>query len=233
MLPESSSQGRLERLRHLVCISHLNQSQFARRLGIDASFLSRVLSGKLPLTEGFVNRAVVNFGVSKDWLWQGEGVPYPKIEPGITQISDRHTRLAVSAEPKGTPVYDIDVTAGVAELSSMFTDDRIVGRFIIPRLSEQTPLVRVSGDSMTPKIKDGSYIAIRRINNLDTIFWGRIYVVVLDDYRMVKYLRRHPQRPDFVVLHSENPEYDDIEVPRSEIRSLFLVEGIINYDILA
>ena len=34
-----------------------------------------------------------------------------------------------------------------------------------------------------------------------------------------------------MVLRSANHDYDDMEVERSDIRRLFLVEAIINYDI--
>ena len=54
-------------------------------------------------------------------------------------------------------------------------------------------------------------------------------MVELDDYRMVKYVRRHAD-PGLVILHSDNPEYDDMDVPRADIRSLYIVESILNYE---
>jgi phage repressor protein C with HTH and peptisase S24 domain len=82
---------------------------------------------------------------------------------------------------------------------------------------------------MSPVIGNGDLIAIREVRNPNLIFWGQIYVILLDDYRMVKYVRRHPD-PTMVILRSENDKYDDIEVPKSEIRDLFLVENIIRID---
>jgi phage repressor protein C with HTH and peptisase S24 domain len=52
----------------------------------------------------------------------------------------------------------------------------------------------------------------------------------MEDYRMVKYLRRHSDN-DKVILHSANPDYDDMEVSRKDIIGLYLVEAILNYDI--
>lgn len=48
---------------------------------------------------------------------------------------------------------------------------------------------------------------------------------------MVKYLRRHAD-PGMVILHSDNPDYDDMDVLRSDIRSLHVVEAILNYEII-
>ena len=82
---------------------------------------------------------------------------------------------------------------------------------------------------MSPRIAPGSYISVRNINNISTISWGQIYVVVLEDYRLVKYIRRHPD-PAMVTLHSDNPDYDDMEIRRDEIVALFLVESILSYE---
>ena len=82
---------------------------------------------------------------------------------------------------------------------------------------------------MNPVICNGDFIAVRELTNMSQIFWGHIYVVVLDDYRMVKYLRKHPDQ-DKVILRSENPRYDDMEVYRSDIKELLVVQNILHID---
>ena len=82
---------------------------------------------------------------------------------------------------------------------------------------------------MKPVINNGDMIANREIKNPQLIFWGQIYVILLEDYRMVKYIRKH-DNPDRVILRSENKEYDDIEIEKKEICDLFIVENIIRID---
>ena len=53
----------------------------------------------------------------------------------------------------------------------------------------------------------------------------------MDSYRMVKFLRRHPSDPSMVILHSDNPAYDDMDVALADIRRLYIVEAILNYDV--
>lgn len=219
----------IDRLRYLIKMSRLSQAQFARRIGMDPSNLSKCLSGKLPITEPLINRVVVDLGVSKKWLRDGTDVPYAK-ETHATEISLQQPIQVSQARHSGVPVYDIDVTAGCAELSRMFTEDRIVGVVDLPRLNKSCRIVRVSGDSMTPVIMNGGFVAIRPLSERRNIFWGQIYVIVMEDYRMVKYLRRHPDNSK-VILHSANPDYDDMEVSRNDIIDLYLVESIINYDL--
>lgn len=215
----------VDRIRYLIMDSGMTQAKFARALGIDASNLCKHLTGRLPVTDVLINRVVVNMGVSKQWLTDGGIDPYTADRQGNTpMISQQRVASRISS----VPVYDIDVTAGNEELASMFTVDRIAGYVSLPKLNSESLIVHVSGDSMQPEIDNGGFIAIRPEENFNTIFWGQIYVVVTDDFRRVKYLRRHPSDPSKVILHSANPDYDDIEIDRRDIRRLFRVEAILN-----
>lgn len=203
------------RIKYLIQRSGLSQAQFARRLGIDPANMSKHLSGRLPITAGLVNRISVDLCVDKEWLLTGEGVPYAKHR---------------SFEATSVPVYDVDVTAGTSELSRLFTEDRIVGTIAMPAISPECVVVHVSGQSMSPEINHGAYIAIRPYSDLSNILWGKIYVVVLDDHRMVKYMQRHSSDPTKAVLHSVNPSYADVEISLADIRKLYSVDAVMNFD---
>jgi|GEM_PF-51679 Predicted transcriptional regulator len=223
----------VDRLRYLIVLSRLSQARFARNIGLDPSNLSKHLSGKLPINDSLINRVVVETGVSRRWLRDGDGVPFSTVpEPASIEFDPARVEdvVGVQAPVLGTPVYDIDVAAGTAELPSLFTRDRIVGMVNLPSVNAGNAIVRVSGDSMTPVIRDGSYVSIRQVNDPSTIFWGGIYVIVMDDYRLVKFVRRHDDESK-VILHSANPCYDDMEVNRGDIRSLFYVDVILNVDV--
>ncbi|MCM1336802.1 MAG: XRE family transcriptional regulator [Candidatus Amulumruptor caecigallinarius] len=226
----TDSQAILSRIRHLIDMSRMSQAQFARRIGIDPSNMSKHLTGKLPVTDGLINRIVADMGVSKQWLRDGTDIPFPKGRGMRTIDAAEIDDTTISTRP-AIPVYDIDVTAGAMPLERLLTEDRIVGSVALPQINPSDVIVRVNGDSMTPVIRDGGYIAIRPISDPSIIFWGQIYVVLLDDYRMVKYLRRCPDDPSMVLLRSANEAYDDIEVRRADIRRLFIVDAVLNYDI--
>lgn len=223
-----------DRVRYLITRLRKTQQQFAALMGIDGPNLSRILNGRTPFSDAMVNRIVVNLGVSKDWLLYGTDVPFAKTsEHVIESVGDSDAPVRVlTREANGAPVYDIDVTAGYSELSSMFTSDRIIGYLQLPQVNPANAVVRVSGESMVPQIPDGAFIAIRPISSDAPIFWGQTYLVILDDYRMVKVLRRH-QDPSKVILHSINPDYDDMEVNRSAIKGIYVVDAVINYRLLA
>ena len=222
----------VERIKQLMKAMGLKQASFAERIGIDASNFSKHLNGKLPLSDNLLNKIVVELGASKEWLLTGEGDMWQnRVQAGLlpTVTVPAEGLVMTGNTPSGARVYDLDVTAGGVARERMFADEQIIGTINMPAIHPDCCVVRVTGDSMAPVIGNGDLIAIREVRNTNLIFWGQIYVVVLDDYRMVKYIRRHPDSSQ-VILRSENSNYDDIEIPKSEIRDLFLVENIIRID---
>ena len=216
----------INRIKYLMQELNYRQVDFAHKIDIDTSNLSKYLNGRLPISDALGNKLVVNLGVSKQWLEDGTDIPFAKAQ----QVTPLNASTSIEVPQQGTPVYDIDVTAGSLPRARMFADDQIVGWVNIPDMaSEGCRIVKVSGDSMSPVISNGDYIAIRELSNLQYIFWGQIYVVILDDYRMLKYVRRN-DNPAMVTLRSANPDYDDMEIARADIRDLMLVQHIIHLD---
>ncbi len=212
----------IDRIKYLMKEMGLKQVQFAERIGVDTSNLSKYLNAHMPLSESFLNRLVVNLGVSKEWLMEGTDLPFGKTPVRVDG------EVMASANGGGTPVYDVDVTAGVASgRNELFASENIVGWVNLPNMSPNCRIVRVSGDSMAPVINDGDFVAVREVSNPNQIYWGQIYVVQLDDFRLVKYLRRHSD-PNMVVLRSENPNYDDMDVRRSDIHEMLLVQHVLH-----
>ena len=227
MEPEKNAEI-IARIKYLMRELGMRQVQFAERIGVDTSNLSKYLNAHMPLSDSFLNRIVVNLGVSKDWLLDGTDLPFAKSAIRI-DANDARMPLASDANAAtGTPVYDVDATAGsVSGRNELFASENIVGWVNLPNMSPNCRIVRVSGDSMAPVIMDGDFVAVRELSNLSQIYWGQIYVVQLDDFRLVKYLRRHTD-PNMVVLRSENPNYDDMDVRRSDIHELLLVQHILH-----
>ena len=212
----------IERIKYLMREMGVKQVQFAERIGVDTSNLSKYLNAHMPLSEAFLNRMVVNLGVSKEWLLDGTDLPF-----GKTPVRLEGDAMS-SGKGSGTPVYDVDVTAGIASgRNELFANENIVGWVNLPNMSPNCRIVRVSGDSMAPVINDGDFVAVREVSNTSQIYWGQIYVIQLDDFRVVKYLRRHTD-PNMVVLRSENPNYDDMDVRRSDMHEMLLVQHVLH-----
>ncbi len=226
-----NNEAKIERIKSLIDSLGITQSEFAKRISIDASNFSKHLTGKLPISDALINRIVADLGVSKEWLNSGNGLIYPTVNHDVYS----HIRTvtlpsgAITEARNGAKVYGLDVTAGNLSRDRMFTEDLVIGTIDVPFINPDCSIVKVSGDSMKPVINNGDMIAIREIKNPNLIFWGQIYVILLEDYRMVKYIRKH-ENPARVILRSENDEYDDIEIEKRDICDLFIVENIIHID---
>lgn len=225
-IPLEEQKDIIQRIKKLMLLMGLSQGAFSQKLGISPANMSKHLSGRLPITVGLVNRICLDLGVSRLWLTTGEDVPFGKNEPQHQINIGEHRE---STPNRGVPIYDLDVTAGFGPLEQQLTTDRISGYIDLPGVlnSANECMVRVSGNSMEPSIPNGSYIAIREVA-ADTIIWGKTYVIVMDEFRMVKTIRRH-KNPEMVILHSHNTEYDDLEIRRDEILKLYIVDSVINY----
>ena len=217
----------IARIKYLMKEMGVRQVQFAERIDVDTSNLSKYLNAHMPLSDAFLNRIVVNLGVSKEWLIDGTDLPFGKTTARVDG-SDALIGQADIPAINGIPVYNVDATAGTSSgRNDLFANENIVGWVNLPNMSPHCRIVRVSGDSMAPVIQDGDFIAVSELSNPSQIYWGQIYVVQLDDFRLVKYVRRHTD-PNMVVLRSENPNYDDMDVRRSDIHELFLVQHVLH-----
>ena len=217
------------RIKELIKEMRISQNEFASRIGTDCSNFSKQINGKLAITSVLTNKIIVELGISKEWLIEGKGEKYKTTSSSNSKTITLPTNVIGTASTSGAKVYDIDVTAGPSGRSLMFSSEQVIGSINVPFINPENYIVKVSGDSMSPVINNGDMLAIREVKNLNLIFWGQIYVVLLDDYRMVKYIRKH-ENSDLVILKSANKEYDDIEIPREDIRALFVVENIIRFD---
>ncbi|MBQ7553296.1 MAG: S24 family peptidase [Bacteroidaceae bacterium] len=188
------------------------------------SNVSAAFNGDLKfLTDNFLRRFNKAYGglFNDVWLLEGTGeMLASKSIDGTVTMNNEH---------RGAPVYDIDATCGADVRERMFAEDRVIGYIDLPEIRPNTQIVRANGDSMEPVVKDGNLVAVREVHSWDTVFYGQIYLVLMEEYRMLKYIRRYePDEEHFVILRSENANYDDMRIAKEKIIKLFIVENILS-----
>lgn len=131
------------------------------------------------------------------------------------------------------PYFDIDVTAGNVQL---FHDNKEVPTdyYSVPKeINDVDFCFKVRGDSMYDKILPGAIVFVKQILDISVIEFGQVFIIITAEQRMVKYVRRHPTKPDdMVLLRSHNNHYDDIDLPKEKITNLLLVKGYLNNYVL-
>jgi phage repressor protein C with HTH and peptisase S24 domain len=188
---------------------------------------------KTGLGKGFVDKSHVNSGASDLYLAKILD-KYPSINPEwlLTGKGEmlKSEELDTLQEPKidynkkhinAVPFYDIDISAGLMEF---FNDEKETpsGWVNFPDFPKSNAVVNAYSDSMSDYINNGDKIAIRLINDLEIIEYGQCFVIVTQDYRFVKFIRKS-DTPENIKLVSYNTAYDDFEIPKSKILKLFLV----------
>ena len=206
-------ERRIDRLEKYMIIKKLNDNQVTKDCDLSVGLLNQAKRGKSDLGSKAIDKILSKYqDLSRVWLLTGEG----------SMLSQ-----PVTSSPRSpVPVYDIDVTCGLSETRT-YSDMPLEGYIDIPSISRDAIVVKTHGDSMLPTVHDGDYVAIRRIDTWDYIMFGNIYVVDLPNYRAMKRIRKGSD-DNHIILRSDNDDYDDVEVPKADIRSLWVVENIIS-----
>ncbi|MBR4882650.1 MAG: S24 family peptidase [Bacteroidales bacterium] len=89
-------------------------------------------------------------------------------------------------------------------------------------------LIRIKGDSMSPKYNGGDVIACKLVKEVTFWQWHRVYAIYTRNQGvLIKRVEEYPQNRSFITLVSENPAYKPFELHEDEIVSVALVLGAI------
>ena len=112
----------------------------------------------------------------------------------------------------------------------MFNDDavEIIGHLNVPELRGSEKIIRARGDSMLGIIDDRDFIGIKRITDFSFFNYGSPYAIVTENYRLLKFIRKS-ENPDNIILRSNNPEYDDIELAKEKILELHIITAVLPF----
>ena len=188
----------------------LNKATLARSLECPPSKFSEILSGRMKAGVDLISRLVSIYGVSPTWLLTGDGDIFGREVTGSIPLIPMEAVAGYGAESyQDLPVEDY------------YT----VGEFIHAEF-----LLRVKGDSMTPKYKSGDLVACRRIESISFWQWHAVYVICTRSQGvLIKRVEPGPDQ-DCVTCVSENPVYRPFQVPRDEIVAVASVLGAITLE---
>lgn len=226
-----------ERFRKIIEHKQLTANSFASSINISPQRLGKYLKDRDPDYDT-IKRILETFvDIDPDWLLTGKG---EMLRPNNIQIADIeiankfNLRTDNNVDIQRVPLYNVSATAG---LSSIFTDSfcQVPDDYLsIPNVPLCDGAIYVVGDSMFPIIRTGDIILYKQIHNMDWgIAWGEMYIISFcidgDEYVMVKYLKKS-KNDNTIILASENPAYDPMEIPITSIRALAIVKASVRYN---
>jgi len=133
-----------------------------------------------------------------------------------------------TSSSEGIPLIPINAMAGA------FTGEQQVfelecDRYVVPAFKDAEFLITVKGSSMIPKYNSGDIVACKRLP-IDTFFqWNKVYVLDTEQGPLIKRVKQGAS-PETIAIHSDNPNYDPFELPRSCIYHIALVVGVIRLE---
>ena len=205
----------------------MKQDDISRVLGIGKSALSMIETGRASLSERNKNILIQELNVNPEWIETGEGEMFNSpLETFIPFIRRTDRTLPMQS----VPLYNIEGTAGLVPLFTGQTQVRPVDYIHIPNLPKCDGAINLVGDSMYPLLKSGDIVLYKKLNSLDDIFWGDMYLLSIDidgeEYITVKYIQKS-EREDCIKLVSQNPHHADKDIRIDRIKALALVKASI------
>lgn len=203
-----------ERLKKALSAAGMRPSQLAAVTGLSKARISQYMNGiYIPKSQAacLIARAL---NVSETWLI-GEGGSMKRSEP-------EHERPNISEVVPNGKVYTIPLFESVSAGFGAYAANEIVDYIptVIKNAYDVDDMIaiRVTGDSMTPKIEDGDIIIVRKQESVDS---GDISVVLLDgDEGLVKVVE---YGSSWVELRSLNEEYPVRRFEGAEVQRLRVV----------
>lgn len=186
----------------------ITQAEAARRLGLSRQAYSNYELGKRQADYETLLKIAEEFQVSVAALLGRE-------ESNIGAVFQDGFRMI--------PVFET-VAAGLGAYADDRVTDYMPFRIASDSEAAETIAIRVSGDSMYPKIEDGDII---QVHKQDTVDSGDIAVILIDGTEGV--VKRVYFGRDFVELVSINPNYPPRRFQGAEmeqIRIVGLVKGV-------
>lgn len=218
--------GLKERLLQFISYKGIEIAVFERSIGLSNGAVHKMGEGTRSSTIDKISAAYPDLNII--WLKTGIGEMLISEERKEKIISVDQTAIS-ETKRKGALIYDIDATCGIDGRDIEFTDERVIGSIEAPEINSNSKIIFATGDSMTPLITSGDRIVVRKIESWDYFNYGQVYLIITNDYRFIKRVRKHPVNPeDLILLRSENADYDDIDLPKREIVHLFIVENILS-----
>lgn len=202
-------------------INGINDNQITVAAGLSNGLIGKAKAGGKGMTAPNIEKILCAYPqLSPEWLLTGAG----------EMLKDTREKIdAVQSNDKknGIPLIPIEAMAGF--LSGEVLDcERDCETLRIPGMKADF-VVPVSGDSMEPKYYSGDLVACQIVNLSDIFFqWGKVYVIDTDQGVLIKKVKRS-NRDGHITLVSENPDYDDIDLPCSHIYHISLVKAIVRF----
>ncbi|EFV02970.1 helix-turn-helix transcriptional regulator [Segatella salivae] len=221
----------LERIKEYIDCKGITVAAFERSIGMSNASFGKSLKNRGAIgSDKIENILSVYTDLSSEWLLTGKG---DMLKSDNEKLIEAHKTFGGSAKSsnkqKGIPLIPIDAVAGFPsdDNDGVYMED--CEHYSIPEFEAKGAnfLIRVSGDSMHPLYENGDIIACRKISDILFFQWGGIYVLDTSQGALVKRVEEAEDDKESILCISENPRFKPFRLPKSDIRSLSTIVGLV------
>ena len=135
-------------------------------------------------------------------------------------------------EPEGHSLPLIPTQAFAGPGLPTYEDERVEDFYTVTEFKESDFLIRVKGDSMTPKYNGGDIVACKKVclDKLYFLQWNRAYVIYTESQGIMIKRVQPSEKERCIKCVSDNEKYAPFDVPVDDIVQIALVNGAITLD---
>jgi repressor LexA len=191
-----------DNLRHWLSVKHKSQVFLAEEMGVSEAAVSHWCKGtKLPRTDKIKRICEL-------------------LRIDMSDLLEPRNRVKIATS------YNLPIFASCSAGFGAYGDNEIIGYFPYNARSEQEAsemlCVIVEGDSMSPEIKDGDTLIVRRQTSIDS---GDTAIVRIDEDTF--FVKEVIYDANSVTLHSVNPYYPDKKFEGNELLRVNIVGKVL------
>ena len=202
-----------ERLIEYLAFKKIGRNKFEKMAGISMGYITNLKnSPKQDILEKILHAAP---DLNRIWLLTGEGKMLAGDNEEYPRMSDNYN--------EGKPFYDVPFTMGY---DLPFNDNTSNPTCMIDfrPYNKCDFWCRATGDSMYPTICDGDIVAVKQVYDFSrAVVSNDIYAIVL--YNELRVIKRLVDKGDKYILVSDNKEYEDQVVNKSDVMFVYRVMG--------
>ena len=249
----------LKRIKQYIDYKGITNQNFEKLIGFsNGAFASQLKNNRTIGVDKLENILIAFPELNPEWLLTGNGEMiktkskknvieknYNKNynenynEPNVKktyaiELAEKPTNTGIEANNLGNagiPLIPIDAMAGfgTGAVQVMHYD---TSKYIVPEFSELNVdfMIRVKGSYMVPKYNSGDLVACKKLVITDIFFqWNKVYVLDTEQGALIKRVKKG-SRDNYILLISDNKNYDPFELHLSKIFAVALVVGVIRLE---
>lgn len=210
-----------ERLKQFADNEGLKYSAFEKQIEASNGYINSI-SKSIGLDK--INKILEKFpNLNIEWLLTGKGKMIKKEVPLFT----------AKENTMGIPLLPFDTFAGIGESGIKGANfDTIEDRYVIPLFDgiKIDFMISVRGSSMYPKYSSGDVVACRLVTEVLFLQWNKVYVIDTISQGVIMKRLKKGKSDDTLVCKSDNESYGEFEIPKTDIRNIALVVGVVRLE---